>query len=69
MVRGSKTPSNLSKTLFIDTKADADKFKDINFLYKVAKEHAIELAKALKLKGGNGNTESSKLPGPAKKQH
>lgn len=50
MVRQSKMPAMLSENLFIDTKADADKLKDSNFIYKVAEGHANGLIKALDLK-------------------
>ena len=62
VVRETRMPAMLSENLFIDTKADADKLKDSKFLDKVAKGHAIGLAKAFKLKkkGGTSTVKPSK---------
>src|SRR5699024_10452484 len=56
VTRESRMPSALTENLFIDTKKDADKLKDNSFLDKVAKGHAIGLAKAFKLKSKSGAT-------------
>src|SRR5690625_4864189 len=50
VLRESRMPAMLSENGFIDTKADADRLKSSAFLNKIAKGHAIGLAKALKLK-------------------
>lgn len=50
VLRESKMAAILTENLFIDTKADADKLKSSSFLNKVAKGHAVGLAKALGLK-------------------
>ena len=63
VVRESNMPAVLTENLFIDTKADADKLKDSNFLDKVAKGHAIGLAKAYNLKQA-GTTTSVKPDKP-----
>lgn len=50
MLRESRMPAMLSESLFIDTKADADKLKSNAFIDKVAQGHANGLIKALGLK-------------------
>src|SRR5690625_1767351 len=56
VIRETKMPAMLSENLFIDTKADADKLKDNAFIDKVAKGHAIGLAKAFNLKSKGGGS-------------
>ncbi len=68
VVRETRMPAMLSENLFIDTKADADKLKDSKFIDKVAKGHAIGLAKAFKLKKkGNTSKPTAKPSKPATK--
>ena len=62
VVREANASAILTETLFIDTKADADKLKDSKFLDKVAKGHAIGLAKAFNLKGGTSSSTSTSKP-------
>src|SRR5690625_4484757 len=50
VLRQTNMPAVLTENLFIDTKKDADKLKSSKFLDKVAKGHAIGLAKAFNLK-------------------
>lgn len=50
MLRESKMPAMLSENLFIDTKTDADKLKSNAFLNKIARGHAVGIAKAFNLK-------------------
>ena len=54
VTRESHMPAVLTENLFIDTKKDADKLKDGSFLDRLAKGHAIGLAKAFNLKSKSG---------------
>ncbi|MDQ0270712.1 N-acetylmuramoyl-L-alanine amidase [Cytobacillus purgationiresistens] len=49
MLRESKMPALLTENLFIDTAADAAKLKDAAFIEKVARGHAVGIAKAFNL--------------------
>ncbi len=62
VVRETRMPAMLSENLFIDTKADANKLKDSKFLDKVAKGHAIGLAKAFKLKKKGSTSKPTAKP-------
>lgn len=50
VLRQTKMPAMLTENGFIDTKSDADKLKLNAYLDKIAKGHAVGLAKILKLK-------------------
>lgn len=50
VLRLTNMPAILTESGFIDRKADADKLKQSRFLDKIAKGHAIGIAKALGLK-------------------
>lgn len=50
MVRQSRMHASLTENGFIDNKSDADKLKSGAFLNKIAKGHAVGIAKAFKLK-------------------
>src|SRR5690625_3525365 len=60
VLRESKMPAMLSENMFIDKKADADKLKSSSFLDKIAKGHAVGLAKALGLKKKSQSDDESK---------
>lgn len=49
MLRESRMSSMLTENLFIDNKADADKLKSDAYLSKIARGHAVGIAKALGL--------------------
>lgn len=68
VVREANASAILTENLFIDTKADADKLKDSKFLDKVAKGHAIGLAKAFNLKGGSTSSGNTSTVQPNKPQ-
>lgn len=67
VTRESRMPAVLTENLFIDTKADADKLKDNNFLDKLAKGHGIGLAKAFNLKSKSGVPPETSKPSKASK--
>src|SRR5690625_5519069 len=50
VLRQTSMPAMLSEKLFIDTKTDADKLKSNAFLNKIARGHAVGIAKAFNLK-------------------
>ena len=59
VLRKSSCPAMLTENLFIDNKEDSQKLKDKNYLNKIAKGHALGLAKALNLKNKNNVISSS----------
>ena len=63
VTRESRMPAVLTENLFIDTKKDADKLKDGSFLDRLAKGHAIGLAKAFNL---TSKSSSSSKPSTSK---
>ena len=67
VLRLTKMPAILPENLFIDRKADANKLKDSKFLDKVAKGHAIGIAKFLGLKKKASRTSSSSKTSTTKK--
>lgn len=67
VLRQTRMPAILTENLFIDTKKDADKLKSSSFLNKIAKGHAIGLAKVFNLKKKGGNKVSNK-PSPTHKK-
>jgi N-acetylmuramoyl-L-alanine amidase len=50
VLRETRMSSVLTENLFIDTKSDADKLKDSNFLERIARGHTNGLEKAFNLK-------------------
>src|SRR5699024_1839436 len=60
VLRETNMPAILPENLFIDRKEDAAKLKDSKFLDKVAKGHAIGIAKTLGLKKKGSTTTSNK---------
>src|SRR5699024_10896033 len=67
VVRQSNMPAVLTETLFIDTKSDANKLKDSNFLNSVAQGPADGIVKQLGLKKSGKTNTSSKPSKPSKK--
>ena len=59
VLKKSSCPAMLTENLFIDNKEDSQKLKDKNYLNKIAKGHALGLAKALNLKNKNNVISSS----------
>ena len=59
VLKKSSCPAMLTESLFIDNKEDSQKLKDKNYLNKIAKGHALGLAKALNLKNKNNVISSS----------
>ena len=59
VLRLTKMPAILTENLFIDTKADANKLKSDAYLDKIAKGHALGIAKAL---GLNLNEKDTAVP-------
>src|SRR5699024_1008638 len=60
VLRETNMPAILPENLFIDRKEDAAKLKDSKFLDKVAKGHAIGIAKTLGLKKKGSTSTSNK---------